>query len=138
MDAADTFPDVWKRFQEFLKVHGMLEPENMRQAAFLTCGDWDLKSMLPRQLKLFEGEHGLDAKGDLVPPYNKWINVKFPFMKQLELRHSLGMAGMLKKLKLELEGRHHSGIDDCKNILRIVKKLREKGWDPATSVPANL
>lgn len=114
----------------------MLEPENMSQAAFLTCGDWDLKSMLPRQLGLVEAEHGLDATGALVAPYNKWINVKFAFMKQLQLRHSPGMAGMLKKLKLELEGRHHSGIDDCKNILRIVQNLRERGWTPATSVPA--
>ena len=40
------------------------------------------------------------------------------------------MDGTLKKLKMELEGRHHSGIDDCKNILRIIQRMRSDGWKP--------
>lgn len=93
--------------------------------------------MLPRQLKFVDAEHGLDENGNLVAPYNRWINVKEPFRKQLGLqRYNIGMAGMLAKLKLDLVGRHHSGIDDCKNILRIVQKLREAGWDPSTADPA--
>ena len=38
----------------------------------------------------------------------------------------VGMAGMLKTLKIKLEGRHHSGIDDCKNIAKIVLNLMGK------------
>jgi len=30
------------------------------------------------------------------------------------------MVAMLNYLNLELEGRHHSGIDDAKNIARVV------------------
>jgi inhibitor of KinA sporulation pathway (predicted exonuclease) len=37
--------------------------------------------------------------------------------------HVHGMEDMLKKLDMELEGRHHSGIDDTKNLARIVMKL---------------
>lgn len=37
------------------------------------------------------------------------------------------MAGMLKNLKLELKGRHHSGLDDCRNITQIVKRLIQDG-----------
>ena len=33
------------------------------------------------------------------------------------------MAGMLKALRLPLVGRHHSGIDDCRNIAAIVHAL---------------
>ena len=43
-----------------------------------------------------------------------------------------GMAGMLRALDLELVGRHHSGIDDARNIARIVITLLAKGcttWD---------
>lgn len=40
------------------------------------------------------------------------------------------MAAMLNILKLGLEGRHHSGIDDCKNIARIVERLRSEKWSP--------
>ena len=38
-----------------------------------------------------------------------------------------GMAMMLKVLKLTLDGRHHSGIDDTRNIAKIVISLANKG-----------
>ncbi|OCH95826.1 exonuclease [Obba rivulosa] len=128
VDAAQPFPDVWSRFQEFLRSHGIYDAAE--SAAFLTCGDWDLKTMLPRQLALSESEHGLDASGNLVPPYTRWINIKDAFRKQYGMRNQNDMLGMLRKLQLQLEGRHHSGIDDCKNILRIVRKMRADGWTP--------
>jgi len=37
------------------------------------------------------------------------------------------MTDMLAKLNLELIGRHHSGIDDCKNIARILIELLSRG-----------
>jgi ERI1 exoribonuclease 3 len=136
VDVASTFPEVWKRFQEFMASHDLLEPNNFETFAFLTCGNWDLKTMLPNQLSLVQDSHGLDASGRLVAPYNKWINIKDGFKKHVQLpRHNPSMAQMLGRLKLPLEGRHHSGIDDCRNILSIVRKLRETGWDPATALP---
>ncbi|KAI0788565.1 exonuclease RNase T and DNA polymerase III [Abortiporus biennis] len=126
IDKADTFPDVWKRFQEFMKSNGLLD--NPESHIFLACGKWDLETMLPNQLRLIQDEHGLDASGKLVAPYNNYINVKEAFRRHLNYRHQLGMALMLKKLKLELEGRQHSGIDDCRNILRIVQALLKDGW----------
>ena len=33
------------------------------------------------------------------------------------------MKTMLRDLHLELEGRHHSGLDDSKNIAKILKTL---------------
>ena len=40
-----------------------------------------------------------------------------------------GMEQMLEALDLELVGRHHSGIDDARNIAKIVLKLIECGFD---------
>lgn len=37
------------------------------------------------------------------------------------------MEGMLNFLKLKLEGRHHSGIDDARNISKIILKLIDDG-----------
>ena len=37
------------------------------------------------------------------------------------------MTKMLAKLELNLEGKHHSGIDDCHNSARIFIELVEKG-----------
>ncbi|KAI0785236.1 exonuclease [Abortiporus biennis] len=128
VDKADTFPHVWKRFQDFMKSSGLLDDPDSQ--VFLTCGKWDLATMLPKQLLLIQDEHGLDAAGKLVAPYRKYINIKEEFRKHYKLSHQLGMAGMLKRLKLDLEGRHHSGIDDCRNILRIVQIMLKDGWKP--------
>ena len=38
-----------------------------------------------------------------------------------------GMTDMLDSLGLELEGRHHSGIDDTLNIARVVVELLQRG-----------
>ncbi|TCD61313.1 ERI1 exoribonuclease member 3 [Steccherinum ochraceum] len=132
VDAADAFPDVWERFQAFLKEHGVYDKPT--EYSFITCGNWDLKTMLPKQLELSESAHGLDASGVLIPPYNDWINLKAAFRRHRKSRHENGMAAMLKVLKLELEGRHHSGIDDCKNILRIIQELKKQGWAPVKGV----
>lgn len=37
---------------------------------------------------------------------------------------------MLEHTGLELEGKHHSGVDDCKNMARIVRKMLQGGWEP--------
>jgi hypothetical protein len=37
------------------------------------------------------------------------------------------MADMLEQTRLGLEGRHHSGIDDCRNIARLVQHLAARG-----------
>lgn len=133
VDKADPFPVVWKRYQDFLESHGFLDPEKMDTHVFVTCGDWDFNVMLPKQLAISEVD-GLDDSGKLVAPYNRWINLKNPFKKQMNLtRANIGMAGMLKKLNIELVGRHHSGIDDCHNILRIIQRLRRDGWNPSTT-----
>lgn len=97
--------------------------------AFVTCGDWDLKTMLPAQLGLAAAA-GLGRK----PPaaFRSWINIKHAYKNQYKgsKGRAGGMAGMLDGLQMKLEGRHHSGIDDCKNIGRIVQRMLADGWSP--------
>lgn len=38
------------------------------------------------------------------------------------------MEEMLSALNMELEGRHHSGIDDTRNLVRIVQYLLKGGF----------
>ena len=95
----------------------------------MSCGD-------------FDGNHlGREAKRKqfFVPNYlRRWINLKkaFPqsrvdaskpdydfndFYTIKNCKPTVrGMTDMLELLELELEGRHHSGIDDCKNLTRVV------------------
>jgi ERI1 exoribonuclease 3 len=74
---------------------------------FLTCGDWDLKSMLPAQTSYFNLTY---------PRYLKqWINVKKAYATFKNRKSQpKGMTCMLDELQLPLIGRHHSGIG--KNI----------------------
>ncbi|KAI0639778.1 exonuclease RNase T and DNA polymerase III [Trametes polyzona] len=133
VDAASPFPEVWQRFQEFLRTHGILDAPS--SAAFLTCGDWDLKTMLPLQLRHSGITEAFTSSGAVVPPFDRWINVKRSYKLCHRLRYAKGMDGMLRHANMELEGRHHSGIDDCKNILRLVRKLRRDGWNPKDDLP---
>ena len=150
MNAGDTFTAVWGRYLEFLRENEILAQPGT--AAFLTCGDWDLKTMLPQQLRISnidvdavspvtDSDTGSSrpyaplAIATLPTPFDRWINVKRSFQQQHGLRRARGMEGMLRHAGLALEGRHHSGIDDCKNILRIVQRMRADGWEPAQDLP---
>lgn len=120
VDAAAAFPEVVVAHQAWLASHGLLErPDTF---ALLTCGDWDLRTMLPAQCA---------ASGppitDLPRAYRRWINVKHVFGAAFGRRKAGGMPHMLADLDLELIGRHHRGIDDCRNIARIALALAERG-----------
>jgi len=103
---------------------------------FLSCGDFDGNHM----------KRETEYKGLNTPSYLKrWINIKKVFPVHLfdpsrkenivkKLNQNLkppvrGMPDMLELCGLELEGRHHSGIDDARNIARCAIKCLEKGFE---------
>lgn len=54
-------------------------------------------------------------------PFNSsHINVKTLFALKKKLIHEQGMAGALAILDIPLEGKHHRGVDDAKNIAKIM------------------
>eukprot|EP00928_Gymnodinium_smaydae_P062687 TRINITY_DN46497_c0_g1_i1.p1 TRINITY_DN46497_c0_g1~~TRINITY_DN46497_c0_g1_i1.p1 ORF type:complete len:265 (-),score=27.70 TRINITY_DN46497_c0_g1_i1:234-1028(-) len=86
-------------------------------ALVLTCGDYDLGTALVTEA---------ERKCIPLPPWLRcWCNVKVPFEARYGKR--MGMKGMLQRLGLTLEGRHHSGIDDARNIAKIVVTLLRQG-----------
>jgi len=54
----------------------------------------------------------------------KHISLKHEFARARKER-TCGMASALGKLDLQLEGTHHRGIDDAKNIAKIFKVVFE-------------
>ncbi|RDB28592.1 3'-5' exoribonuclease 1 [Hypsizygus marmoreus] len=129
VDSADTFPAVWSRFNEFLKVHNVFR--DPAPYAFLTCGHWDLRHMLPAQHAYYLAKEPTLAPLD--PIFSRWINVKVAFRKHYKKKQNKSMTSMLSQLQLPLEGKHHSGIDDCRNIARIVERMQKDGWKPSSS-----
>jgi len=132
VDEADDFPVVFDRFRQWIESKTTNESTNYKTTdesthskekkkrfALLCCGEWDFRRMLPEQCEL---------SGVPLPEYfHQWINVKRSYESATgcfprSLRH------MLADLGLELEGRHHSGIDDVRNIARIVRQLGLRGF----------
>lgn len=96
------------------------------RVTILTHGDWDLGTMLPMDIKNINDKQKSDYKLDEI--YQRYVNIKDLFQK-VTREKGKGMAKMLSFLKLKLEGRHHSGIDDCHNIARMFIKLVSMGVD---------
>ena len=124
VNQADLFPSVLADYEAWLRGNGLrvsLQDEGA-DFAFITCGDRDLLKMLPTQCRACQ------PPIDHIPhAFRRWINIKRPFASSCGASKAPGMAGMLRRLRIELEGRHHCGIDDCRNIAKIVCRLAENG-----------
>jgi inhibitor of KinA sporulation pathway (predicted exonuclease) len=51
------------------------------------------------------------------------LNLKAEFSRSLNLRKRLGIAEALRHLGLDFEGNHHRGLDDARNIARVVRRV---------------
>ena len=59
-------------------------------------------------------------RGVEYPLSQNHINVKTLFFEVKGLNRKVGMNGALDILEIPLEGTHHRGIDDAKNIAKIL------------------
>jgi len=92
-----------------------------RNVIIVTCGEWDMKTMAPKEYR----NYGLNKINSV---YLRYVNAKYEFCElYFKRKQRIGMEGMLNHLRIRLEGTHHSGIDDCRNISKIVVKMVEDG-----------
>lgn len=57
----------------------------------------------------------------ITPPIDaEHVNLKNVFSQAQSLRKNYGMARALKLARIELEGVHHRGIDDAKNMVKLL------------------
>ena len=124
VDSAPPFLDVYQQHIAWLRSHDLrvtLDDQG-HSFSFIIGGDWDFRSMLPEQFS------ATDPPVDFVPhAFRRWINIKPIYAAMKGKSKGPGMAGMLRGLGLDLVGRHHRGIDDSRNIARIVQTLAERG-----------
>ncbi|KAI3928186.1 hypothetical protein MKW98_023787 [Papaver atlanticum] len=120
-DTAITFEEVIQQFEIWTTNHHLWEPEHggaLHRAAFVTCGNWDLKTKVPQQCK--------DSSMKLPPYFMEWINLKDIYLNFYK-RRATGMVTMMKELNMPLVGKHHLGIDDTKNIARVLQRILVDG-----------
>lgn len=130
VDQGITFPEAFYNHLTWLRSNiTNFEHEFSDGNVFiLTCGRWDLETMLPKEYKNWNF-----VKTDIHNVYRSFVNCKEEFKRHYKYENVYSMTHMLEELKLELEGKHHSGIDDCRNIARIVERMINDGYDPITA-----
>jgi inhibitor of KinA sporulation pathway (predicted exonuclease) len=114
VNSAPTFPDVLLRFGTWW--HSVCGAD----ALAVTCGDWDLGSLLPRQC----AQHRL-----AVPSWaDRWVNIKRLFAWHFpHATDHASLAEIATALGVTMVGRAHSGIDDARNIARVLCRMLTLG-----------
>ena len=85
-----------------------------------TYSPWDIDRFLRNQCKAL--------KIDMPHYFRRWVNVRKHFYNYYKI-HQVNVELMLQHLGLKFEGRPHSGIDDARNITRILIELIKDGAD---------
>ncbi|MBA3680350.1 MAG: exonuclease domain-containing protein [Bacteroidetes bacterium] len=101
IDAAESFKEVIERFKNWINVN----------EDYMLCswGFYD-KSQFKSDCEL----HKLGTNW-----LNHHISLKHQYAEIKKLQRPIGMAGALKIEKLQIDGTHHRGIDDARNIAKI-------------------
>ena len=115
VDQGIKIEEALKQVDDWMTKNGF----NGQNSTFVTCGRWDLNTCLKNEAKY---------KNIVVKDYlRKYINIKDAWCCMNFTSKATGMDGMLKSYNLTLDGHHHSGIDDSKNIAKIALQLLKEG-----------
>lgn len=98
-------------FKEALSI--LKKEFDTQSRAWASFGAYDLKQF----------QRQCSALGVGYPFGPSHINVKTLFALKNNLGHETGMDGALKFLEIPLEGTHHRGVDDAKNIAKILRNI---------------
>jgi len=105
VDRADTFPTVFATFLDWASQY--------EDYLFCSWGQYDSK-----QLEQDCNLHNLPF------PLATHFNIKTAFSTSQNTKKRFGLDQALKKIGLELEGTHHRGIDDARNIARLLPYIK--------------
>jgi len=104
--AAAPFPEALEAMRDWMHAFG--------DTLFSSWGDYDRGQFL--QDCAFHGVAYPFGSGHL--------NLKAAFSRALGRKKQMGIAGALRHLGMDFEGSHHRGLDDARNIARIVRQVR--------------
>ncbi|OQV18580.1 putative 3'-5' exoribonuclease 1 [Hypsibius exemplaris] len=120
VDAADQLPAVLLRFRKWITEQGLA---NNTKWCIVTDGSFDVALFLHCSCRLNHVPLPVYFKLFLhLPKFFQWI-----YLSDDPLKQRANMTGMLEHLALALEGRHHSGIDDARNLARICLAMLADG-----------
>ncbi|KAK3917429.1 3'-5' exoribonuclease 1 [Frankliniella fusca] len=115
VDASDTFEIVLRKFEEWMSHHGL---HSSHKCILVTDGPWDMAQFFHGQCKVAGVQYPTWAK--------RWLNIRKAFRNYYKKKMHCNLKGMLETLGMEFEGRPHCGLDDAKNIARILLVLMDE------------
>eukprot|EP00913_Durusdinium_trenchii_P020031 g18827.t1 len=122
VDEADTIDVVLRDFYGFLEEHSLFHrpSEGKRCFSFCTDGPMDIQGFLKRETR----RKGMCLRAC----WQTFIDVKRVFGAAFKMK-PCGLQEMLASRNLHFQGRPHSGLDDSRNIARLVAELLREGDD---------
>lgn len=109
VDAAPTFPEAISDFKKWLYQYNGF--------AFCSWGDYD-KNQLQKDSLIHNIPNPISAEH---------FNIKKAFSKTQGLKKKLGMAQAMEHMGIPLEGTHHRGIDDARNMAKLMRYIVRAG-----------
>ncbi|XP_068738816.1 3'-5' exoribonuclease 1-like [Montipora capricornis] len=117
VDKADSFPIVLSKFEQWLADH---ELGTKYTFGVVTDGPWDMSRFFLIQCNLCLIP---------VPKYaRKWINLRKLYRNFYKTQGGT-LQDMVNNLGMTFEGRPHSGMDDARNIARILQQMVQDGCE---------
>jgi len=136
VDDAPYFPEVANQFSTFLAQHGLIHPltgKRLMRFCWCTDGPFDVRDFVVKQCFISKVAMPLWIKGDVMD-VRKVVVALLEFIRAptskpaFPRRMSPNIEGQLRFLDLApFEGRQHCGIDDSRNISRIIIELARRG-----------
>ena len=117
VDIAEEFPKVLKHVNEWIDSRGLGTDYKFATA---TDGPWDMQNFLNLQCSLSKIDYPRWAR--------KWIDIRRMFSNHLGVKRC-NILKMLAYFNCEFEGNQHCGLDDAKNIARILLRLAADGCE---------
>ncbi|XP_033107530.1 3'-5' exoribonuclease 1-like isoform X1 [Anneissia japonica] len=123
VDQADPFPNVYGEMLKWMTENGLQFKPTEQNFTFVTDGIFDCNKFIRNQCNLSMIE------------YPKWAiefsNIKKHFRdivphKQRKNLRSTNLTGMLKVLKIPMDGQLHRAMDDAKMVVKIMEGLRKR------------
>ncbi|XP_076034444.1 3'-5' exoribonuclease 1-like [Oratosquilla oratoria] len=116
VNSAPKFPEVLQQFEKWLEEHNLFK--DTKQFGVVTDGPWDMGRFMLQQC----------SNNELPFPQwgRKWINIRKSYSNFYNTKR-LSLQDMLAEMGMRFEGRPHSGLDDTRNIARIVIQLIKDG-----------
>lgn len=121
VDESAPLQEVLGQLMQWFDERGLIDALRDGRAVLVAHGLWDLLDMLPAEC---------NRKGLPLPEcMTVFADLQAVFSEAQGVGSGLGMLRMLERLGLEREGRHHSGLDDSRNLARVAARLLEQGAD---------